>query len=489
MKKGKAILRALRQNGTVLPFHADWTRSAYEDSIQIAALSCPRGSAKTFHFGRLAALGITPGSPTWEPGIESLVVSGSLEQSRIMLSFIRENLAEHEDDYRWLDSGQRLQVTHKETGTKLRVLSSSGKRAMGLSQFHTIYGDEPASWGEREGALMWDALRQSLGKRPGQRLFLIGTRSPAAPDSWWPGLLDGGCGPGTHVEVLTAPDDQPWDSWHTIRKVNPLVNVNPELRKTILRERDDARRNETLRPAFEAYRLNRQVDVEREVLVTVAAWKEVEARPVPPRQGRPICGLDVGAERSWSAIWLLFENGRSECFALCPGIPDLAERERQDAQPRGLYRKLFQDGVLLVDEGRHMSRISVLIDFLVAAGIRPSIMRCDRFLLGDVQDAVKGRWPVVERRTRWSEATEDIAAFRRLTLDGPLSITEKSRLLARMSLSQASIRSEEGNTRIEKRRGRRSRDDVAIAGTLAAGELVRLINRPVVPSWRYRGVA
>ena len=489
MNKAKAILRALRKNGTVFPFHANWIRHAYSADCQIAALSCPRGSAKTWTFAKLATLGITPDSPTWENGVENLVVSGSLEQSRIMLSFIREFIGDRENDYRWLDSGQRLQITHKDTNTKLRVLSSSGKRAMGLAKFSTIFGDEPASWGEREGALMHDALKMSLGKRPEQRLFLIGTRSPAAPDNWWPNLLDGGSGPGTHIEVLTAPDDQPWDSWNTIRKVNPLVNVNPELRRTILRERDDARRNESLRPAFEAYRLNRQVDVEREVLVTVAAWRQVEARPVPPRQGRPICGLDVGAERSFSAAWLLWANGRSEAYALCPGLPDLAERERQDAQPRGLYRKLYQDGVLLVDENRHMSRISVLIDFLVDAGIRPSVMLCDRFLWGDLLDAVRGRWPVVERKTRWSEATEDIAAFRRLTLDGPMSIVEKCRLLARMSLSQASVRSEEGNVRVEKKRGRRSRDDIAIAGTLAAGELVRLINKPVVPLWRYRGAA
>ena len=90
--------------------------------------------------------------------------------------------------------GQRLAVTHGATGTKLRVLSSSGKRAMGLSQFHTIYADEPASYEVRGGALMFDALRQSLGKRPGQRLVTIGTRAPSEDGSWWPSLLDGGSG-------------------------------------------------------------------------------------------------------------------------------------------------------------------------------------------------------------------------------------------------------------------------------------------------------
>ena len=100
-------------------------------------------------------------------GVECLSVSASLEQSRIMLGFVREALGDREDDYRWLDSSQRLTVTHKETRTRLRILSSSGKRAMGLAQFSTIFADEPGSWETRGGRSMWDALRQSLGEAAG----------------------------------------------------------------------------------------------------------------------------------------------------------------------------------------------------------------------------------------------------------------------------------------------------------------------------------
>ena len=138
MSLGERVVRALRRDVKILPFHADWIRHAYAEDIEVAALSCPRGSAKTWICGHLAALAITPGSPTYEKGIEVLAVSASLEQSRIILSFVREALAAVEDDYRWLDSGQRLTVTRKECRTRLRILSSSGKRAMGLSQFTTV---------------------------------------------------------------------------------------------------------------------------------------------------------------------------------------------------------------------------------------------------------------------------------------------------------------------------------------------------------------
>lgn len=477
---GPEVVRWLRARVKVLDFHADFIRAAFADDIQIAALSVPRGSAKTWIAGMLAAAGITPGSPLWEPSIETLVVSGSLEQSRTLLGFVKEALGEDlEEHYRVLDSGQRLAVTHKATSTRLRVLSSSGKRAMGLANFGTIYADEPGSWELRGGQLLHDALRQSLGKRPGQRLVLIGTRAPAPDGSWWPGLLDAGSGAGVHVTVRTAPRDEPWDAWPTIRKVNPLLMHNASLRATILRERDEARRNPTLRPAFEAYRLNRQVDVYSDPLVPVEVWRAVEAREAPPRSGRPIVGMDLGGERAWSAAWCLWPNGRSECYAVCPGIPDLAERERADAMPRGLYRRLAEDGVLIVDEDLHVSRPSVLVDHLVAEGIRPEVVLCDRFAIGTLRDAVAGRWPIRDRVTRWSEATEDVAGFRQVAADGPLSIAPHCRALARTSIGQATVKSDDqGSARLEKRRHGRSRDDVAVAGVLAAGELARRRRRP-----------
>ena len=111
MKLGAAIVKALRQRVKILAFHAKWIAATFEPDVQISALSCPRGSAKTWIAGQLAALSLRPGSPLWQSGIETLAVSASLEQSRVLLGFVREALADIEADYRWLDSGQRLAVT------------------------------------------------------------------------------------------------------------------------------------------------------------------------------------------------------------------------------------------------------------------------------------------------------------------------------------------------------------------------------------------
>ena len=78
----------------------------------------------------------------------------------------------------------------------------------------------------------------------------------------------------------------------------------------------------------------------------------------------------------------------------------------------------------------------------------------------------------------------------RLVVDGPLSIVPECRALARVALSQASVASDDhGSVRLTKKRYGRSRDDVAVAGTLAAGLLVRSMSRKSPRRWTYRGMA
>ena len=328
---------------------------------------------------------------------------------------------------------------------------------------------------------MFDALRQSLGKMPNQRLLLIGTRAPAPDGSWWPDLLDAGCLPGIHVTVLSADPDDPWDDWKTIKACNPMITYNKTLAATIKRERNEARVNPSMKKSFLAFRLNRQIQVSAEMLLSIEDYQRLERRPVPPRQGRPIVALDLGGQRSWSAAWAAWPNGRCEAFACCGGIPDLEQRERQDGMTRGLYTRLNAQGVLVVDPDVRVARPETLIDFLLSVGIHPEYMICDRFLIGSLKDVVAGRWEIVPRVVRWSEATEDIAGFRKLAIDGPLSLAPESRDLVKLSLSQAIVINDDGGSmRLKKNRHGRSRDDVAVCATLASGALARRLQRQPV---------
>ena len=111
-------------------------------------------------------------------------------------------------------------------------------------------------------------------------------------------------------------------------------------------------------------------------------------------------------------------------------------------------------------------------------GLEPDTIYSDRFILDELKDVIAGRFPVVARQTRWSEATSDITAFRKLAFDGPLSIDEKSRGLVRMSLSKAVLKSDEqGSSFLKKRNSSASRDDIAQAGILVCGALSRVLVR------------
>ena len=90
---------------------------------------------------------------------------------------------------------------------------------------------------------------------------------------------------------------------------------------------------------------------ESTTLLTVEDWERVIARPVPPRESRPIVAYDLGGGRAWSAAVGVWRSGRMEAIAVAPGIPALEDQEKRDRVPRGTYRALAQRGVLHVAQG------------------------------------------------------------------------------------------------------------------------------------------
>ena len=100
---------------------------------------------------------------------------------------------------------------------------------------------------------------------------------------------------------------------------------------------------------------------------------------------------------------------------------------------------------------------------------------CDRFRLGELFDATKGLVPIEARVTRWSEASEDIRALRKMVKDGPLTIEPTATALFAASLMVSTVKNDEsGNARLVKKgHNNMARDDVAAALLLAAGSWQR----------------
>ena len=461
-------------------------RRALAPGVDVAALSIPRGNGKTFLAAWVLERCLTPGDPWHVPGAEYLLCAASVEQARLCFRFIRAEI-EGDSAYSIVDSTTRLGITHKPSNTRLRVLSSNGKTAMGIVNCPILVADEPGSWEIVGGTLMHDAIVTALGK-PGSpmRALFIGTLAPSL-EGWWHNLVSDGTGQTTYVQALQG-DKSKWDQWSEIKRCNPLTAISPEFRKRLLVERDDARLDSRLKARFLSYRLNLPSGDESEVLLTVGDWESVEDRNVPERTGRPIVGVDLGGGRAWSSAVALWTNGRCEAMAVAPGIPDLAEQERRDRAPAGQYTRLHELGQLDIAYGLRVQPPALLWAKIKATWGKPKMLICDRFRLAELQDATGGGVRLEPRVSRWSEAAFDIRSLRKFSKDGPLSVDHDSRALLATSLSKAVVKNDDqGNVRLVKKgTNNTSRDDVAAALVLASGALERMPKRP---TRIYRGLA
>ena len=105
-------------------------------------------------------------------------------------------------------------------------------------------------WDAIGGELMADALDTAIGK-PGTdlRVVYIGTLAPAR-SGWWHDLVADGSGGSTYVQSLQG-DVKRWDSMVRDSALSiPLVEISGQFRRTLLEERDKARRDPRLKARF-----------------------------------------------------------------------------------------------------------------------------------------------------------------------------------------------------------------------------------------------
>ena len=469
------------------PFQNRFIRAATAPGIDTAIWSAPRGNGKSWLAGHLASRIMDPSDPLFRPDTESVLCAASIEQARIVFRFARSTL-EPRGGYRFLDSHTRIGIVHRESNTRLRVIGSNGRTAMGLVNCPWAICDEPGAWEVNGGQLLHDVIETAKGK-PGSplRAVYIGTLAPAT-SGWWHDLVADGTHGSVYVQALQG-DRERWDQWPEIRRCNPLTAVSPAFRAKLLEERDAARADSRLKARFLSYRLNLPTGDESTMLLTVEDWERVIARPVPPREGRPIVAYDLGGGRAWSAAVGVWRSGRMEAIAVAPGIPSLEDQEKRDRVPRGTYRALVQNGALRIAEGLRVQPPAQLHDAVRASWGAPEAILCDRFRLNELADCVNGT-PLVPRVSRWSEASEDIRALRKMAADGPLASEDSCRLLVAASLSAALVKNDDqGSVRLIKRGSNNTaRDDVAAALTLAAGAFIRASTMPR-RRWRYHGMA
>ena len=257
------------------PFQREFMAAVENPAYDTVALSGPRSLGKTFIAAWLLTRCLTPGDVLFEAGKEYILGASTLEQARLTYGFIREWLDDGTGTYRFLDSATRLGITHVASNTKLRAISSNAKGSFGLVRVPLVVIDEPGALEIVGGQMLADSLFTAQGKVGSRlKLVLIGTLAPMATSSghWWYDLVADGTRGRTHVQYFKG-ELETWDKWGTIRKANPLINLDAHTRKVVLEERDEARTDSRLKARFASYRLNVPQRDESSVLLTVDDWK------------------------------------------------------------------------------------------------------------------------------------------------------------------------------------------------------------------------
>ena len=299
----------------ILDFQRTWLGAAFAADIDLGALSGARGSGKSTLAGWVAACAVAPQGELHAPAGAVLIVAPTTSQGREVLLATRRFL-EGVDDLRWRDSASGIGVRHVPTAAECRILAASSTSLLGFgAHATTIVFDEVGAAGSK-GRAVFDALITGLGKRPGQRLIALGTRSPSGPADWWPKWLAATAHqPRTHIDVLEG-DAENWRDPGEAVKANPLAAGEP-LRSVLGRERAEAESDPAALARYLAFRLNHASDPIAARVFSEAELATVCARPAPPREGAPILSIDTGGFLSWSsgcAIWP--ESGRIELWAI-----------------------------------------------------------------------------------------------------------------------------------------------------------------------------
>ena len=309
---------ALASMPGILPFQREWLAKAFAADIDLAALSAARGCGKSTLAGWVAACAVAPEGALHEPGGAVLVVAPTQSQGREVLLAAR-GFLEGVDDLRWRDSASNIGVRDVPTNAELRIVAASSTSLLGYgAHAGVIVFDEVGAAGAK-GRAVFDAMLTSLGKREGQRLIALGTRSPSGPADWWPKWLSATAGqPRTHIEVLEG-DPENWRDPGEAVKANPLAAGEP-LRSVVGRERSEAESDPSALNRYRAYRLNHASDPATARVFSASELMTVCARPAPPRSGAPILSVDTGGFLSWSSGCAIWPSGRIELWAIAgPG--------------------------------------------------------------------------------------------------------------------------------------------------------------------------
>ncbi len=288
------------------PFQHEIVREVFSDRRELLVL-LPRGNGKTTLF---AAIGVFELLSTPQPAI--YVCAASRDQARLLFEIAKRMVRNHPElERRITPRYSELRVD----GGFLKVIASDAPLAHGLTPSLVLVDELHA---HRDGEL-YEAMRTSMLKRPGARMVTISTagsdvegvlgrlrvRALSSPWVELSGPLTRATGPSLAMLEWSLADD--WDGVD----LQPVLDANPA--SWISLEGLAEQREAVQDIAFRRFHAN-QWTASGQHWLPIGAWQACAdpTAKIDPAE-RIFVGVDVGGERSASAVVWVTEDLRVDC--------------------------------------------------------------------------------------------------------------------------------------------------------------------------------
>ena len=455
----------------------DWLREAMTPGIREAGLCCGRKNGKTGMMvvpvlARLAG-------DLMEPGWRGVVASATGD---LATEFRRQIYDTAKASGLYDDEAARAKrppepgriVVQSARGPAGRIIGGAGGEVDILSAAHTsghargadlALLDEAGLLEERHRPL-WQAIRSCLSGRDGQ-LWALSIRSTGPmfdemshradlPTTFWREWAG---------QPDCAIDDE--DAWAAanpgLGTIKSLGDMRAMCAEALASPSDQA--------FFRVTQLNQPQALGREPVCTPEEWAECEVDELPPRDGPPTVGFDIGLTGSMTAAVAYWPaTGRLEHWAAFPAEPDLLERGRRDAVGR-VYQEMADAGDLMT-MGRRTLPVEEFLQLVSGDIGEVSAAAADSYRREAAEDALEAagvHWPMDWRANASGAAgSHDLVAFQRAIHEGRIKV-KKSRVW-RQALVGADVKKigAAGYPTLGRNRSR-DRIDVLAAGVLAVG--------------------
>ena len=461
----------------MMPFQRAAMDAIESDEHEIVILSAPRSNGKSYTSARICArlLSADEDDALYVKGSESVLVSASRAQARIVTGYLRKMLPEKGYSYADSPTGAGV-ITHLKTRTRLLTFSAVPKGLQGLSGCRVIVCDEVSSW--RQALECWTSIETGLGKGL-TTVFAISTIAPSTPGNFWHELCLGPPQEGVKRFVIQGERDT-WSDPDTIRKCNPVAMLNPRLENRLRIALGKAHKSERKKREFLNFHLNlpSQLPPNREPMIPDGDWERVMRRKPADPEGECIVGLDMGSGcPSWAAAAAYWPaSGRIETRAWTGGIPTLDVQASMDSADITAYEKLQDAGELVVCEAHSEPPVSVVFDWIRSVGGKRVIS--DSYREAEVKRACKGVAKFIERGRGNPHAPADLSAVRAVIGDRMVSVGDGGMVMRHCLSDTVVTRNENTNLPVVAKRHSRAKTDCVAALLLCVGYAYREMRRP-----------